>query len=152
FGHCFAARWMGGDAEEILMWPLGGLAMTGAPNRPWPQLVTTLGGPLVNLIICVVAAILGFAIWQRFQFPFNLFVAKFEVPQSLAESYVWYVSAVSWGLFVFNMLPVFPMDGGRILQELLWFKLGYYKATLIACVVGMVGAVLMAFWGLLHAG
>ena len=62
FGHCFAARWMGGDADDILMWPLGGLAMTGAPNRPWPQLVTTVGGPLVNLIICAVTASIAIAL------------------------------------------------------------------------------------------
>jgi Zn-dependent protease len=151
FGHCFAARWMGGDADEILMWPLGGLAMTGAPMRPWPQLVTTVGGPLVNLIICAVTAIVATAIsWGKFHFPLNPFVTKFDVPASITEAYLWYTFAVSWGLFLFNLLPVFPMDGGRMLQELLWFKIGYYRATLIACVVGMVGAVIMAFWGLMH--
>src|SRR5579862_47844 len=45
FGHCFAARWVGGEANDILMWPLGGLAYCDAPRRPWPQFVTAAGGP-----------------------------------------------------------------------------------------------------------
>src|SRR5258708_23138657 len=56
FGHCFAARKVGGDAREILMWPLGGLAIADAPKRPMPQLITTAGGPAVNLLICAVTA------------------------------------------------------------------------------------------------
>lgn len=154
YGHCFAARWMGGDAEEILMWPLGGLALTGAPNRPWPQLVTTAGGPLVNLIICALTAAASVVIsWGHPHIQWNPLTQDYDVPRLLTiQYYLWYVFAVSWGLFLFNLLPVFPMDGGRLLQELLWFKLGYYRSMLIACVVGMVGASLMFMWGLMHAG
>ena len=57
FGHCFGARIMGGRGEEILMWPLGGLAFADPPRRPWPQLVTTVGGPLVNVVICLVTGV-----------------------------------------------------------------------------------------------
>src|SRR5205807_2412377 len=53
FGHCFAARSVGGNAEEILMTPLGGLAMAYAPRRPWGQFITVAGGPAVNVIICL---------------------------------------------------------------------------------------------------
>ena len=150
FGHCFAARWMGGDADEILMWPLGGLAMTGAPNRPWPQLVTTMGGPAVNLIICGLTAAASWAIGHP-HIHWNPLTQDYDVPRLLTvQYYLWYIFAVSWGLFLFNLLPIFPMDGGRMLQELLWFKLGYYRSMLIACVVGMVGSVLMFGYGLVH--
>jgi stage IV sporulation protein FB len=154
FGHCFAARWMGGDADEIIMWPLGGLALTGAPSRPWPQLVTTAGGPLVNLIICAVTAAAAMALnWGHPHIQFNPLSHSYDVPKLLtAQYYLWWIFAVSWGLFLFNLLPIFPMDGGRMLQDLLWFKLGYYKATLIACVVGMAGAALMSVWGVMNFG
>jgi len=154
FGHCFAARWMGGDADEIVMWPLGGLAMTGAPNRPWPQLVTTAGGPLVNLIICALTAATYWAIsWGHPQIQWNPLTHDYIVPQLLTvQYYLWYIFTVSWALFLFNLLPVFPMDGGRLLQELLWFKIGYYRSMLIACVVGMVGAAMMMAYGAIHLG
>src|SRR5262245_56306901 len=51
FGHCFAARWMDGDANEILMWPLGGLAYCEVPHTPRANFVTAFGGPLVNLVL-----------------------------------------------------------------------------------------------------
>src|SRR5690349_1215452 len=54
FGHCFAARSVGGSAEEILMTPLGGLAMAHAPRNPWGTFVTVAGGPLVNVLICAI--------------------------------------------------------------------------------------------------
>src|SRR2546421_12828610 len=53
FGHCFAARWVGGEADEILMHPLGGLALAQPPRRPLPTFLTIAGGPAVNLAICV---------------------------------------------------------------------------------------------------
>src|SRR5688572_11911965 len=57
FGHCFAARWTGGSANEVMLTPLGGLAFTMARRRPWPTFVTVAGGPLVNVIICIVAGL-----------------------------------------------------------------------------------------------
>src|SRR2546423_14085770 len=54
FGHCFAARWVGGQADEIIMHPLGGLALTRPPHRPLPMFLTVAGGPAVNVIICLV--------------------------------------------------------------------------------------------------
>src|SRR5688500_9448362 len=57
FGHCFAARSVGGNADEILMTPLGGLAMAMAPRRPWAQFITVAGGPAVNVGICLICSI-----------------------------------------------------------------------------------------------
>jgi Zn-dependent protease len=152
FGHCFAARWMGGDAREILMWPLGGLAMADAPNRPWPQLVTTAGGPMVNVLICAITRVTAFLMFHYTNMPWNPLVQKFPATAIGLYVLLWWVYTISLGLLFFNLLPIFPMDGGRLLQELLWFKLGYYRATLIACVVGMVGAVLMVLYGIVSIG
>src|SRR5262249_44663606 len=58
FGHCFAGRWMEGDAHDILMWPLGGLAYVEVPHTPRANLVTAAGGPLVNIVLCLASGLL----------------------------------------------------------------------------------------------
>jgi Zn-dependent protease len=148
FGHCFAARSVGGQANEILMWPLGGLAFADAPNRPWPQFVTAAGGPLVNVAICIVTWV---PIWLL-----SLQDSRFHwSPLSgggLSVFYLRWIFSVSLGLLIFNLLPIFPLDGGRLLQALLWFKLKYYRATMITCIVGMIGSVMMAMLGIASFG
>src|SRR5205814_4279058 len=73
FGHCFAARWVGGDANEILMHPLGGLAMAAPPRRPLPTFITVAGGPAVNVLIClfcggILFSLTGWLPWNPFRF------------------------------------------------------------------------------------
>src|SRR5205807_4989903 len=60
FGHCFGARFVDGDAHEILLWPLGGLAYVEVPHTPRANFITTLAGPLVNLLLCVIS---GLVLW-----------------------------------------------------------------------------------------
>ncbi|HEY7115517.1 MAG TPA: site-2 protease family protein [Tepidisphaeraceae bacterium] len=153
FGHCFAARSVGGDAKEILMWPLGGLAFADAPNRAWPQLVTTAGGPLVNVLICLVTAV-GLVIANRGDtaVSWNPLSSSFHLPDGQVAYFLWFIFIISWGNLLFNLLPIFPMDGGRLLQEVLWFRLGYYRSMIIALTVGIVGAALMTVWGLVNFG
>lgn len=151
FGHCFAARSVGGSASDILMWPLGGLAFADAPQRPWPQLWTTLGGPLVNVGICVLTGV-GMAVINRSNpgIPWNPLSNSFSVPHdSTVGYYLWFVFVISWGNLLFNLLPIYPLDGGRLLQEMLWFPLGFYRASLVAANVGIVGSVLMGAWGVI---
>jgi Zn-dependent protease len=152
FGHCFAARSVGGDANDILMWPLGGLAFADAPMRAWPQFFTALGGPLVNVVICILTGIGMAAVnWKHPNVPWNPLSRQFSIPYGSAVGYyLWWIFIISWGNLLFNLLPVYPLDGGRLLQGGLWFKLGYYKATIIACNVGLVGSVLMGMWGIVN--
>jgi Zn-dependent protease len=71
-GHCFAARSVGGEANHILMWPLGGLAYVDIPNRPRPHFVTAAAGPLFDLLLCVVCAlVLLFSSERMVVPPFN---------------------------------------------------------------------------------
>lgn len=146
FGHCFAARWVGGEANDILMHPLGGLAMAAPPRRPLPTFITVAGGPAVNVLICLVCgAILwtlsGWLPWNPFSFtkPIRNFYGWFDVWR-----YVYWIYQISWTLLVFNVLPIFPLDGGQMLQTILWPKFGYFKSMLFSCNAGMVCAVLGA--------
>jgi stage IV sporulation protein FB len=145
FGHCFGCRYVGGRAEDILMWPLGGLAYCEPPDRPWENLVTTACGPAVNLAFCLV------------MFPFLLYsgVPAGAMLNPFGDVYLLFVYAwwpiafaykINYWLFVFNVfLPVYPMDGGRLLQALLWFRKGKWQSTYIACNVGMFAGAVVGF-------
>lgn len=145
FGHCYAARRVGGEATDVNLGPLGGLAFVDAPNRPWPQLVTAVGGPAVNVIICAVCygamrAIV--AMVPHAHFTLNPLIV------GGVYFYLAWIFDISLALLIFNLLPIYPLDGGRILQCLLWFKLRFYRATLITCMVGMIGSLLMGMYGI----
>jgi len=139
-GHCLACRRVGGQADEILMWPLGGLAFVSPPRNPRAFLITTIGGPMVNLVFCVLAA--GILLLTGRSVPINPLALGYGV-DVVHELYV-----VNYVLLLFNLLPIYPLDGGRLFQELLWLKLGYQRSTLIATQVGMVGALLLGCLGL----
>jgi stage IV sporulation protein FB len=157
FGHCFGSRLVGGQPTEILMHPLGGLAFAGAPHRPWAQFVTVLCGPLVNVLICLAAAA-GTALitgtWRVL--PWNPMAVDYRLLLTLGQTsfralyYLWWVFGVSYAILLFNLWPVFPLDGGQLLQSVLWAKIGYYRATIFASITGMVGAVFFAGFGLVR--
>jgi stage IV sporulation protein FB len=143
FGHCFTARWVGGEADEILMHPLGGLALTRPPHRPLPMFLTVAGGPAVNVLICLIAgtllwALFGWLPWNPFRFHA---IGGFESWLNVWR-YAFWIYQVSLMLLAFNLLPIFPLDGGQMLQAVLWPKFGYYRSMNFACITGMIGAVL----------
>ena len=155
FGHCFAARWTGGSADEVMLTPLGGLAFTMARRRPWPTFVTVAGGPLVNVVICIVAglALLAMGIYVPLNpYGFMSFRDAHAIAWWNVAYYVYWVYIVSYLLLLFNILPVFPLDGGQMLQAALWPRLGYYRSMMIALNVGLAGAVLMFLYALVGAG
>ncbi len=148
FGHCFGARWVGGEANDVLLWPLGGLAMTSPPHRWGASFVTTAMGPAVNLGICIITgtviAILNRSASAIPWFPLVHGLRSY-VPHDNATYYIWWVFLINYALFTFNMMLVFyPFDAGRMVQELLWWRVGYYKSMLFATTVGKVGAVVVA--------
>jgi len=156
FGHCFAARWVGGDANEILMTPLGGLAMAMAPRRPWPTFITVAGGPLVNVIICLLCGIGLYATVGVFPLGPWMFGRVFTHVVNPGwfqiSSYLFWIYAISYFLLLFNLIPVFPLDGGQMLQAALWSPLGYYKSMMLTLNIGLVGSVLMAMVGIATFG
>ncbi len=148
FGHCWGARRVGGEASEILLWPLGGLASVSTPHSPRANLIMVVAGPMVNVIICAVISVtlvlMSGSIWAV---PWNPFGSG---PTVASEVQLWLVILfrISYVLLLFNLAPVFPLDGGRVLQCMLWPSRGYVEATKIATGVGMVGAIAFALLGL----
>jgi len=161
-GHCFAGRRVMGEANDILLWPLGGLAYVDVPHSPKAHLVTALGGPLVNVLFCLVCAgIMIFAFDTPFRPTWNPIwnpyrdvegIVKLttwsgaEVPVSVTQIGIISVARlfwISWLTLLLNLLPGFPLDGGRIFQSLLWPRYGYREATRYAIFSGFV--VMMLF-------
>jgi len=152
FGHCFAARRMGGSADDIMMWPLGGLAFADPPHRPWPSFVTAAGGPFVNVLICAITGSLLFWCTLHHLPPLNPFNAwpPFAMSWSNPSLYLWWMYTMSYYNLLFNVLPIYPLDGGRMLHAILWPFLGDRKALGMAALVGIPGGVLLAILGLMN--
>lgn len=157
FGHCFACRWVGGEADRILMWPLGGLAYCRPPHNWRAALITTVGGPGVNVALITIigaALLLMGAPWQALAFnPFdpNAVLRRefFTFDTSYARYLVWWAYYMNLVLLLFNMLlPMFPMDCGRVVQELLWPRVGYRKSMLIATNLGLILALVIGIFAL----
>lgn len=149
FGHCFGCRAVGGRADEILMWPLGGLAYCAPPHRWTAHLVTVVAGPAVNVVICVILIPLLAAVsgrWLGTAIP-NFLGTGWLGPTLRDGSQPWWLlvlymtNVVSLVLLLFNLLPVFPLDGGRIVQALLWPRVGYERSMRYAVYTGYVGAI-----------
>ncbi len=214
FGHCFAARREGGEANEVLMWPLGGLAFCEVPHLARAHFITAAGGPFVNVVICLVCFLIllpsqllpplnplnfehiyrpqlhnwsdGFTYYKDGQaqivkegtseviefrnvdsyFPIHIkdlnqtkYFAKIDgskeaIPITLQFERTRHYNTLtlwtarifwlSWFLFLFNLIPAFPLDGGRLLQSLIWWRTeDYRRGTIMAVYTGF--AVALAF-------
>jgi len=131
FGHALACRQVGGNSDRIMLWPLGGVAYVNPPQRPGALLWSIAAGPLVNVVLL---PILG-ALWIAGR--------TLGWHDSMPDLYllVRAILAINIGLLVFNILPVYPLDGGQILRSLLWFALGRARSLMVASVLGMVGVI-----------
>jgi len=152
FGHCWGARREGGSADEILLWPLGGLAYTNPPNHWRAHLVTTVAGPAVNVLICAFTSA-ALALWcgSLLAVPWNPLHPFRPVGNiRFSEGQYWLASVhgVSYFLLVVNVLPIFPFDGGRIMQALLWKSRGHRSSMEIATGTGMVGAIVVGLFAI----
>jgi Zn-dependent protease len=142
FGHALVAGRFGIQAKEIVLLPIGGIAsIEKFPDNPRQELAISIAGPLVNLAIAVLLGLFipgtplikndpGMSIMHGHDFIYNLRI-------------------VNISLAVFNLIPAFPMDGGRILRALLGFKLNYIQATTIAATVGKIIAILFIVSGII---
>ena len=138
FGHALACRQTGGQADTIVLWPLGGIAYVKPPPRPGAYLWSIAAGPLVNVILFPLFTLFAFVLiklhWKTVHPDFFQFVLT-----------VWFMNAM---LLFFNLLPVYPLDGGQILRGLLWFKIGPIRSLKIASIIGFGGAILFALWAI----
>ena len=136
FGHALACRQTGGTADQIVLWPLGGIAFVNPPRRPGAMLWSIAAGPLVNVIFL---PILSIALAMVRPAPGAL-----ELPDLYLL--VWHIWVINIALLIFNLLPIYPLDGGQILRALLWFPLGEIRSLQIASVVGLIGGGALALY------
>jgi len=140
FGHALACRQVGGTANRIMLWPLGGVAYVNPPQRPGATLWSIAAGPLVNVALLPV---LGGAF---------LMSRSLDWAHTMPNAYqlTLAVLSINLGLLIFNILPFYPLDGGQILRSLLWFVLGRARSLMLAIAISIF--MLMNCWdGLRHA-
>ena len=128
FGHALACRQVGGRANQIVLWPLGGVAYVAPPPRPGATLWSIAAGPLVNVVLApvlTVMVVLGGAGWAD------------AAPNAYAL--VRAICFINYGLLIFNLLPIYPLDGGQIVRALLWFMMGRARSLMAATVIGFIG-------------
>jgi len=136
FGHAMACRSVGGQANQILLWPLGGVAYVNPPQRPGAMLWSIAAGPLVNVALAPVFLLI---IAANGPIDWSIFFGDVAAGSDLAN-FFWQLLRIDVGLLVFNILPIYPLDGGQILRSLLWFVLGRGRSLMVATVLGFVGA------------
>jgi len=131
-GHVIATRRTGGTSDTIVLWPLGGMALGSASDRPLHHFLVAGAGPLVTLVIIC----------------FSWVYLTFLSPSTLLFECLNYVFRTNTYLLLFNLLPAYPLDGGQMLQAGLWAKFGYTQGTRITCYVSIVIAVLVAIFAI----
>ncbi len=133
YGHALACRSVGGRVGHIVLWPLGGIAFVQPPPRPSALLWTIAAGPLVNLAL-IPAGIVA------------LLAAGTVGASDAVLTYLNWFIYINGLLFVFNMMPAYPLDGGQILQAILWYFMPRGRAIYISSAIGLVfGGVMVAF-------
>ncbi len=139
FGHALACRQVGGTADRIMLWPLGGVAYVNPPQRPGATLWSIAAGPLVNVAL----------------FPILLGVYLFGKSHgwifTMREEYLFVqaVLSIDLGLLLFNLLPVYPLDGGQIVRSVLWYFMGRARSLMVTTIVsfvGIAGLIALALW------
>jgi Zn-dependent protease len=134
FGHAFACRQVGGSANRIVLWPLGGVAFVSPPQRPGAILWSIAAGPLVNVALIPVLYLANACVRG----------AAWTSPDLVRCVYT--LAWINLGLLIFNMLPIYPLDGGQILQSLLWFVMGRARSLLIVTVIGALAGLGVLYW------
>ena len=147
YGHALAARRFDVGTEDIILSPIGGLArLHRIPENPRQELVIAIAGPLVNLVIALILVLV------------ILIVGQFDIsPQESMTmlvhpiGFIQMVLLLNVVLFVFNLIPAFPMDGGRILRAGLSLKLDRLKATRIASITGRLISIVFMVVGVYYS-
>ncbi|PTX91323.1 site-2 protease family protein [Opitutus sp. ER46] len=141
FGHALACRQTGGQAHEIVLWPLGGIAFVSPPQRPGATLWSIAAGPLVNVVLVPILG--GLLLGADY-------LEWLEGNPDLAH-FLLAVNVLNGVLLVFNLLPVYPLDGGQILRSVLWYGLGRARSLQVASYIGLAGIAAGVAWRVITA-
>jgi Zn-dependent protease/CBS domain-containing protein len=145
FGHSLVAQRLGIGIHSITLLPIGGVSnLESLPEKPSDEVKITLAGPLVNVVLAPIFFGVGLLFGAVPRMPADLFMGIGSVGQ-----FFFYLAYLNVVLAVFNLLPAFPLDGGRILRALLATRLGALRATDIASIVGQAFAAAFFLIGLL---
>jgi Zn-dependent protease len=143
--HSLVAKRFGIVVREITLLPIGGVAsMSGMPEKPIQEFLISIAGPLSNIVIIAV-----------FFFPLKYLLGPAVLLHPLSSqtwpltiAYIYWINLMLAG---FNMIPAFPMDGGRVLRSLFAARIGFYKATKVAVAIGRVFALIFVWFGIVKA-
>lgn len=151
-GHSIAAQRYGVPVKQIVLLPIGGVAqMAHIPEQPMKEFVIAIAGPLVNFGLAIVFGLVALA--AGFRIGLDRVPAILSNMQGFnAQAIFAYVFASNLFLGLFNLLPAFPMDGGRVLRALLAMRLSYRRATSAAVSIGQGLAWVLGLWGFLGGG
>jgi stage IV sporulation protein FB len=142
FGHIFTARAFGVTTPYVTLLPIGGVAqLERIPEEPWEEFLIAIAGPLVNVAITILLVVLAGA---------QLNPSAAGAVESTQIAMVDRLAIVNLFLAIFNLIPAFPMDGGRVLRALLASRMGYVRATEVAASIGQFVAFALGFIGLLY--
>ncbi len=142
FGHIFTARTFGVTTPYVTLLPIGGVAqLERIPEKPWEEFLIAIAGPLVNVVITIMLVFIAGA---------QLNPSAAGAVESVQISMVDRLAIVNLFLALFNLIPAFPMDGGRVLRAALASRLGYVRATEISASIGQFVAFALGFIGLLY--
>ena len=148
YGHALMARRYGVKTRDIILSPIGGVArLESIPEEPYKEFFIALAGPLVNVIIAVFLSIVTLVFYSGSIFPSSENIELLKFP----SEFIRFVIVMNIALFVFNLVPAFPMDGGRVLRSLLAIKIGRVKATRIASIIGRGIAIGFIILGLMNS-
>ena len=146
FGHSLTAKRFGVKTKDIILSPIGGLArLESIPENPIQELKITINGPLVNLVIAAILASLILIFGLEFNPGFDQ--GRIEIS---GHNFLQWLLYMNLGVFLFNLIPAFPMDGGRILRSLLSTKIGRRRATFWASMIGRVFAIGFVLYAVLN--
>jgi stage IV sporulation protein FB len=152
FGHAYVAKYYGINVPTITLLPIGGVAqLERSPEKPSQELWIAVAGPAVNIVLAALLiplALLFNGAGGAGGLGLNPNAWLGQVMQPGLGNLLAYLAAVNLLLALFNMLPAFPMDGGRVLRALLALNMPYVRATRVAVTVGRLLAIPLAIWGI----
>ena len=142
FGHIFTARAFGVTTPYVTLLPIGGVSqLERIPEEPWEEFLISIAGPMVNVVITLLLVYGAGA---------NLQPSNATLVDSTQISMIDRLAIVNLFLALFNLIPAFPMDGGRVFRAALATKFGYVRATEISASIGQFVAFALGFIGLLY--